>query len=739
MSSLHHSDPGELNPKLEFADTFDIAEPSSSVLTSDAEAGSTESEERLYKNEAREDAVEGNIAELEQPPSRGRTPVPTVTHRRPSSVPAKPLKSAFARLPHSPRPELSHFREKKSAHFDVRNPTIRSRAVRRTRTAPADMEPYFEPVDHVEEQAYGNYDDDAPPEPFPDLEESDEIFEDGSPDLEVDVQVDVVDQYEDAETAKDHGGEVSVLGVSSSADKDHEAHSPYFQQRLRYQTSLDPESDTSSDSSRSESHESEASADDDTQLGGAGDELFEFSELQRQSVYQEDVIVGDSQRRGSVAIPELPVILEDEPLTSSPDRHYQSAFEDEQPASRRRVSDPEARLPFAPIARRPPRRSSSMNDFWPNKERIDLLPFAQKAEPAHCATTYWSVKAADSPKLHTVYEHPNVTHRHTHTGPGEKLGGTAQTVCSGNSTYEMLWEDDPPTRSGSTVSLVHDADDRDVTAGNESWEPARSAATLSPMGRVKHKLAAWSFARQQEQCDDDGDPQWVPLMAVDDNRALRRHSDSEEDPAAPPNTAKNSGVSSTKHSTPHVHSENQSDNEDVEDLSPEPDPSAREHVGIRHRVRAHSASPSVPRLSSPLLHRTSSLSDTDERFRSHRDSVELSRCKLNEGRVNNSLMSAQDSFYLTRSKYNARYPKTGAVPVISFSRFGELEPILDASPPDAQKRSGRRLMERATSSRAVVNADDVHPDEHVGCAIFEVDRPRWYGAHHGRRCEEREA
>ena len=171
------------------------------------------------------------------------------------------------------------------------------------------------------------------------------------------------------------------------------------------------------------------------------------------------------------------------------------------------------------------------------------------------------------------------------------------------------------------------------------------------MGHVQTKLAAWSWAKEQDQEDDDT-PRWVPLMAVDDFRPYRHPSDSVEDPPAPPNTKSVSLASSYKHSGPQSPRMSDFLEEEGDDLFEtgfkatlsrpvEEHPSGDEYIEIpTQKSRHHSSIPVPGALARPL----SNLTDEEDHFQTHRDSVDLTRRKLAEHKMNHQLMSTSRFF-----------------------------------------------------------------------------------------------
>lgn len=141
----------------------------------------------------------------------------------------------------------------------------------------------------------------------------------------------------------------------------------------------------------------------------------------------------------------------------------------------------------------------------------------------------------------------------------------------------------------------------------------------------------------------------------------------------------------------------------------------------------------------------SNLAAEDAHFKTHRDSVEILRkhgAEEGHKNINQKLLDTQDSFVLTRGKMG-KGKKT--------ERLRGLSPIWDASPPNNAGRVGfedamlRMDVERKDEAERRADPEDFkgtysepgwegsHPPEHVGCPIYEVERPRWFEGRHGRK------
>jgi hypothetical protein len=228
-----------------------------------------------------------------------------------------------------------------------------------------------------------------------------------------------------------------------------------------------------------------------------------------------------------------------------------------------------------------------------------------------------------------------------------------------------------------------------------------------------------------------------------------------DEPYAPPNTERPSGASSAKHSAPHSPPLEAYDtpgaDDDEEDhplelkvkasfshpASTIP-PSLRKAQGdyLSLPVQKSRRTPSSPGASKPIKiisREPSNVSIEDAHFKAHKDSLVLLQRRKDEGKMNQQLMNSRDSFVLNRSKFDSRYPKSVLDAKPAWSR--DLSPIPDASPPDARVQASLRAMEKVMEAperrerkSKEKSVDRTHPDEHVGCPICEVERPRWFEA-----------
>ncbi|KAK1824555.1 hypothetical protein LTR12_000879 [Friedmanniomyces endolithicus] len=440
--------------------------------------------------------------------------------------------------------------------------------------------------------------------------------------------------------------------------------------------------------------------------------------------------------------------------TASPTQQLVS-FHQNAPPTIRRLSNPDARTRQTPAPDPVRRRASSMSDFQHLKTRLKLLPFAAKAAPADPAITACSVRIAESPRLNTVYEHPDPQYGfRPATGKGAATK-TAQTVSSGRSTYQMVWEEPAPSEgSESDTTLIEPS--QEPEDGDEESE----GRSPSPMGKVKTKLAAWSWAREQQVEAEDSEGGSRPVLSLMRVDTDRRREKSEDHPYAPPNTEKHSASSSARHSgpqTPHEQPEviaEEDDDVQQADDEAEVDEEDDQPMELRfksafHRIRSLSMPASTDYLTVPgrMLHSTSPSSPTaphappgglpramsnlaaeEARFMSHRDSLDLNHHRIErEARMNQLLMTTRDSFVLAKTKYEAKYPKTAGG--IQYNRFGGLSTIPDASPPEEGREGFAALERRVEGGKRAVSEGAVKADGHIKWAgEKKVEKPRWYKA-----------
>ncbi|KAI6796079.1 hypothetical protein KC327_g15447 [Hortaea werneckii] len=548
----------------------------------------------------------------------------------------------------------------------------------------------------------------------------------------------------------------------------------------------------------------------------------------------------------------------------------------------RRLSDSQAERE-ARDAHNVPRRASSMGDFNRLQGRSILRPLQAKAAPAGPALTATSVHPAEQPKIKPIYQHPNARWRHD-VYDSRRPSRTEQTVYSGGTEYHILWEEPPQsdTDSDTTLIMEESLETPQVVEPDGDSILAHISRSPSPMGKVRTKLAAWSWAKEQEKLgmedeqDEDEAGQaggrgkatshLMPAAGATCLLSTRRRSPIEdatgsEGPPAPPNTLK-SGASSAQRSAPQTpflecrdeggqcgirveepdgfdpdtgHSvESQGEFLDADAVGQEGEEDAGLNIGLgslsdaadMHRLikpalsRVRSATlPPAPattttttldylsfpatvsssRLPGPSLLSSSILQqqqqqqhrhlanpsfsrhfsnltpEEEDRFKAHRDSVDIHHRRLNEDKLNTHLQATRDSFLITKSKYDARLlrPQTPYLQLqhphqhpsspthIQYSRFGGLSPILDASPPSSEATTTATTTKQSVKAASISSAsrrnpsgevpvkvtvlegeeseedesDSAHPDEHVGCAICAVERPRWFEATHRRKMQ----
>ncbi|KAI6877720.1 hypothetical protein KC360_g3254 [Hortaea werneckii] len=495
------------------------------------------------------------------------------------------------------------------------------------------------------------------------------------------------------------------------------------------------------------------------------------------------------------------------------------------PVNIRRLSDSQAERD-ARDAHNVPRRASSMGDFNRLQSRSILRPLPAKAAPAGPALTATSVHPAEQPKINPIYQHPNARWRHD-VYDSRRPTRTEQTVYSGGTMYHILWEEPPQSDTDSDTTLVveESLETPQVVEADSDSILAHISRSPSPMGKVRTKLAAWSWAKEQEKLGMED--------AEDEDEAGqaggRAKATSHLMPAA--GATLKSGASSAQRSAPQTpflecrdeggqcgirvkepdgfdpdtgHSvESQGEFLDADAVGQEGEEDAGLDIGLgslsdaadMHRLikpalsRVRSATlPPAPatattptldylsfpatvsssRLPGPSLLSSSILQqqqqqqhrslanpsfsrhfsnltpEEEDRFKTHRDSVDIHHRRLNEDKMTTHLQATRDSFLITKS-----------------NRFGGLSPILDASPPSSEatttatttKQSAKAVPVSSASRRnpsgevpvkvTVLESeeseedesDSAHPDEHVGCAICAVERPRWFEATHRRKMQ----
>ena len=678
---------------------------------------------------------------------------PQVGNPRSSSAPARPLKSALvAPAPPAKTPDSERCGRKR-AHFDddavtaeitLRYPSIEPPPLVRSYSAldSSDLMGRLLLRDSFSEHAHSYYTDESERPDDEELETAIQLFET------------VVEEL--VQVAEEHAEAHEQL-----ADIAHEVAEAIFSRRTNLGEEIDDE-DGSEDDQENDGDLRELGASDD--LPGlirqtTADEDVDESCIQNPAIRLSDsgdddltrVVSFESSAPDDVLLPRTKSSLMEaslEPIVEEPNSsnetiaHPSSTMPELLP--KRRDSDPQTSgLSFAKREVAP--RRASMTDFTKLKARLKLLPSSPKAGLASPAVTVCSVRVAESPKLNTVYENPGA--RYKILEGGRKPTKTAQTVRSDSGMFQVLWVEPPPSSSSSDVTLL-----------NSTGQPAELIIfedditilrTPSPMDKVKTKLAAWSWAREQGLETEHGGPNCIPLLSCDDGVSQSLPTD---EPYAPPNTERPSGTSSAKHSAPHSPPLEAYDTpgaeEDEEDhplelkvkasfsrpaaiLPPSLQKTQGDYLSLPiQKSRSTPSSPGASRPINIISREPSNVSIEDAHFKTHKDSLVLLQRRKDEGKMNQQLMNSRDSVILARSKFDSPYPKSVLDLKPPWTR--DLSPIPDASPPDARVQAGLRAMEKVMERRERKprerSVDRTHPDEHVGCPICEVERPRWFEA-----------
>ncbi|KAK4493927.1 hypothetical protein PRZ48_015113 [Zasmidium cellare] len=424
-------------------------------------------------------------------------------------------------------------------------------------------------------------------------------------------------------------------------------------------------------------------------------------------------------------VDEMPRIDESDIQTDEDDEQGHTSSDPVKIEPKRRSSDTYART-LASSRAFGIRRISSMSEMLRLKGRLRVPALlSPKAAPACPAITACTIHIFEPPRLNTVYESPS------------ELEGkqTAHTVQSDHGTVQMVWEE-PANSASSSVATVLVDDSAGVAPADDIED---HVVPPSPrMERVKTKLSVWSWERELSDELDDRPPR-LPLLDLNDERfrsgnRLSDHSPYSEAPPPPPNTARQSGQSSAKHSEPHSPAPELSDDSSEEDSPIELKlrPKSQTDLAKRSTTPEYLSVPPQRRSSLPaspsIARNLSSLGTDDIRFRSHRDSVEITHGHIKrheeEGPINQELLNSRDSFDLTKSKMAGRhqYPRA-PTPTIQRSRLVVMSPIADASPPASMARLGVEVE---------VGGDEQerHPDEHDNCPICDEHRPRWFESKH---------
>ena len=396
----------------------------------------------------------------------------------------------------------------------------------------------------------------------------------------------------------------------------------------------------------------------------------------------------------------------------------------------RRVSDPSPNALNSEYIR----RRASMTDLSNIKSRLRLPFVSAKATPAGCAVTACSVRPSESPKYNTVYELPDI--RNKPSDPGKSPMKTAQTVQSISGTFQMLWEEPAESSTSSDLTLLDSSTVYpELLVTEDDFTISRAP---SPMSKVKTKLAAWSWARENNLVNENGRPKFISLLPLDDDNShvlSTSHTPRTEDPLSPPNTERPSGASSAKDSAPQSPPAGTQDDEGDEPVelkvraiisrpsTPYPRRSASEHLDLPVPQSYLTAYMHNNKL---IARQLSNLEDVH--LKTHRDSTELLHRRENEEKMNQHLTQARNSVALAHSKCGTRHMKSSSDPRHQWIRSEGPPPILDDSPADARIQVSFKAMAEAERAPApvagAIEADEAHPDEHVGCPIYEVERPR---------------
>ena len=350
--------------------------------------------------------------------------------------------------------------------------------------------------------------------------------------------------------------------------------------------------------------------------------------------------------------------------------------------------------------------------------------------PADSAVTHVDVlaRAASSPEPEDLTAGSLDARSSTHT---------AQSVRSADGNFRALWEEASASDSSSDASV---AENGDTTQATISEHDATSESAATPMERVKRKLAAWSWNRDDTEDDDEADNPTLRLQGFPG----RRCPSGEEGMPAPPNTEYSSVAPSRRHSIPHGQSA-------ALKLNTQPESG-------QGRTPFVKSSPATPTIGYPscedssisnLSRQMSASALQDPWFRTHRDSVALTHRRLDDkrGAINAQLATTQDSVVLTRSRFE-KYPRSRVLTDAHTGKitFGGLSPIMDASPPDPRTHYGsvqraspaKASLEhaRGSTSRESIDALVVekpaessvevagHADKDDGCPICQMERPR---------------
>lgn len=691
-------------------------------------------------------------------PSRSEMSQHYARPRSASVSAARPLKSALARSPPSNSPpstsELDTPRQRKSARFADESLDLDA-SVRRAGTDPWSMP--TSPVTILDFQRLS-----APPKATPrqHVERQDELF--------------AVSPWISNEEENVFDRNVGLAEALAQ------------QQRVDEQLALDEAATESAEDASSEDNTEEGSETDTLNLCPQRDQHDHSVEIEtiamQPLITDEDALTGETVsllspeskadrctaeeqigndltehkiQEWSGEVIEMPAIDEDQASEGSDNIESQMVQHDQRCSS---YSHPGTGSEIAHIGLR---RTSSMTQAARVKGKLKVPAFiALKASPASPAFTVCTIHVAEPPRLNTVFENQASQYR---TPERRDSKQSAHTVQSDHGTYQMLWEEPDPSNAARAVTLLLNPGGSMYVSDDQATLRTSVPYGSIPLDKVRTKLAAWNW--EKEVADDSGDDnsQWLPLLPLTDSEERRRrwladHSPGTENPPAPPNTGRSSARHSDQH-TPAPEGEDDSSDSPIEinvrgrssksaHATPIPIPSSTDYLTVPRRRSSLPPSPSMTRELWSL--------GEDARFRSHRDSVEVTAGHLRrrelEGKINQELMTGhKDSFILTKSKFKSKYTAehpANAMMGPSWNRLGGLSPIQDMSPPGSVGSTEREWwgsMDEAvvlTSARPDLEAgpgpswrraevdegERVHPDEHQECPICDEHRPRWFEA-----------
>lgn len=272
--------------------------------------------------------------------------------------------------------------------------------------------------------------------------------------------------------------------------------------------------------------------------------------------------------------------------------------------------------------------------------------------------------------------------------------------------------------------------DESVEVSDQSSGPSSESSSVvgdKSLDKVRNKLVAWSWAREQNNAQDHDDftkPHWKNKQ-IKGGLSQKNPDERLDNPPAPPNTRKASEATSGGHSTSHFSSLNVSGTS-----SPFHNPIS---LAVTPEEVSHDVSPSdlkpghtsagpLPPPSGSNLSRQLK----DAFSKAHRDSLDLAHERLESdkhGKPNQSLMTTRDSMIISKQRLE-RYPKSQITvdPRSGVTKMGGLSPILDASPPDV--RSQQMALQHKRHAERKTPEIGGHPENDEDCSICEVERPR---------------